>query len=245
MGVCLAIFVVCGKYLLDYFIDSYDNKQTYEAVIEIGFPDTDQDPDEVETDADPFDYQALYNKNQDCIGWLRIDGTGIDYPIVQTSDNSFYLTHDFNKDYAICGTPFLDYRNDLSAGKEHLIIYGHQMKDGSMFKQLNGYKSKDFYEEHKEVTLYLQEEKYEYEVAAVYVTNVSQSSDYYNFLHENQRKDQMEYLQQMAAYQLYSTGISVSETDELLSLSTCEYSSTNGRLIVLARRKQGFSGEVK
>ena len=76
----------------------------------------------------------------------------------------------------------------------------------------------------------------QYEVAAVYVTNVAQSGGYYDYLHKETRKQQMDYLQKMAAYQLYPTGVTVSEDDELLSLSTCEYSSTNGRLIVLARR---------
>ena len=75
------------------------------------------------------------------------------------------------------------------------------------------------------------------ETVAVYVTNIARSGGYYNYLHGNTREEQIEYLQnKMAAYQLYPTGITVSEDDELLSLSTCEYSSTNGRLIVLARR---------
>lgn len=110
------------------------------------------------------------------------------------------------------------------------------MKDGSMFKQLNSYKEESFYQEHQTITLYLEEQKYQYEVAAIYVTSVAKSGDYYNYLHKETRNKQMEYLQGMAAYQLYDTGVTVHETDELLSLSTCEYSSTNGRLIVLARR---------
>lgn len=130
----------------------------------------------------------------------------------------------------------LDCRNDVDARQEHLIIYGHQMKDGSMFKQLNGYKKEEYYRGHKEITLYLENQKYQYEVAAVYVTNVAQSGGYYDYLHKETRKQQMDYLQKMAAYQLYPTGVTVREEDELLSLSTCEYSSTNGRLIVLTRR---------
>ena len=82
----------------------------------------------------------------------------------------------------------------------------------------------------------MKNQKYQYELAAVYVTNVAQSGGYYDFLHKETRKQQMDYLHQMAAYQFYPTGITVREEDELLSLSTCEYSSTNGRLIVLARR---------
>lgn len=241
--VFLVVTLICGKYLLDYWQDSYDNRQNYRQVEEIAFPekDTEEDgtgsnADNLMTEIDDFDYQALLDENADCIGWLKIDGTDISYPVVQGEDNEFYLRHDFQKNYAICGTLMLDCRNDIDAGQEHLIIYGHQMKDGSMFKQLNGYKKEEFYHEHKEITLYLENQKYQYEVAAVYVTNVAQSGGYYDFLHKETRKQQMDYLQKMAAYQLYPLGVTVREDDELLSLSTCEYSSTNGRLIVLARR---------
>ena len=107
-----------------------------------------------------------------------------------------------------------------------------------MFKQLNGYKEEIFYKEHPNIKLYLHEQKYEYEITVVYVTNVANGGSYYNYLHWNTRKEQLNYLQQkMAGYQIYDTGKKVMETDELLSLSTCEYSSDNGRLIVQARRK--------
>lgn len=235
--VFLVVSVICGKCLLDYWQDSYDNRQNYRQVEEIAFPEKDTEDDDTESNVDnpmtaidDFDYQALLDENADCIGWLKIAGTDISYPVVQGKDNEFYLYHDFQKNYAICGTLMLDNRNDIDARQEHLIIYGHQMKDGSMFKQLNGYKEEAFYHEHKEITLYLENQKYQYEVAAVYVTNVEQSGGYYDYLHKETRK------QQMAAYQLYPTGVTVREEDELLSLSTCEYSSTNGRLIVLARR---------
>lgn len=143
-----------------------------------------------------------------------------------------------NRETAACGAIFMDYRNDVDAKAEHLILYGHQMKDNSMFKQLNGYKEEIFYKEHPNIKLYLHEQKYEYEITAVYVTDVANGGGYYNYLHWNTRKEQLNYLQQkMAGYQIYDTGKKVMETDELLSLSTCEYSSDNGRLIVQARRK--------
>jgi sortase B len=241
--VFLVVSVICGKCLLDYWQDSYDNRQNYRQVEEIAFPEKDTEDDDTESNVDnpmtaidDFDYQALLDENADCIGWLKIDGTDISYPVVQGEDNEFYLHHDFQKNYTICGTLMLDCRNDVDARQEHLIIYGHQMKDGSMFKQLNGYKKEEYYRGHKEITLYLENQKYQYEVAAVYVTNVAQSGGYYDYLHKETRKQQMDYLQKMAAYQLYPTGVTVREEDELLSLSTCEYSSTNGRLIVLTRR---------
>ena len=237
---------VCGKYLYDYFAQSGENRNAYSDIIDIGFPDDAGDQDEdgpesetkKEAESSDFDYDSLLAINSDCIGWIRIDGADIDYPVVQAADNSFYLHHNFNQESAICGAIFMDYRNDIDLAREHLILYGHQMKDGSMFKQLNGYKDKDFYKEHPEIILYLRNQKYSYDVVAVYVTNIARSGGYYNYLHGNTREEQIEYLQnKMAAYQLYDTGLTVTQDDELLSLSTCEYSSTNGRLIVLAKRR--------
>ena len=181
LTVFLVVSLICGKFLLDYWQDSYDNRQNYRQVEEIAFPEKDTQEEETEpnednptTEIDDFDYQSLLDENADCIGWMKISDTDISYPVVLGEDNEFYLHHDFQKNYAICGTLMLDCRNDIDARQEHLIIYGHQMKDGSMFKQLNGYKKEAFYHEHKEITLYLENQKYQYEVAAVYVTNVAQ-----------------------------------------------------------------------
>lgn len=241
---CTAVISISGTYLMNYFMKSEENKQKYEDISEIGFPETEADHEEendqqdVKQSEDDFDYQSLIAMNSDCVGWIQIPGTDINYPVVQAADNEFYLTHNFNRETAACGAIFMDYRNDVDAKAEHLILYGHQMKDNSMFKQLNGYKEEIFYKEHPNIKLYIHEQKYEYEITAVYVTDVANGGGYYNYLHWNTRKEQLNYLQQkMAGYQIYDTGKKVMETDELLSLSTCEYSSDNGRLIVQARRK--------
>ena len=246
---CCSLMGICGKYLFDYLQASLANRQAYEEITDIGFPEdeTDEETENTETESesgakeeqDNFDYASLLAINSDCIGWIRIEGTGIDYPVVQAVDNFYYLHHNFNQETASCGSIFLDCRNDIDLPQEHLILYGHQMKDGSMFKELNGYKDQEFFKEHPKIILYLRDKKYIYDVAAVYVTNIANSGGYYNFLHTKTRKEQIEYLQnQMAAYQLYDTGLTVTEKDELLSLSTCEYSSANGRLIVLAKRRE-------
>ncbi len=241
---CTAVISISGTYLMTYFMRSEENKQKYEDISEIGFPEIEADHEEendqqdVKQSEDDFDYQSLIAMNSDCVGWIQIPGTDINYPVVQAADNEFYLTHNFNRETAACGAIFMDYRNDVDAKAEHLILYGHQMKDNSMFKQLNGYKEEIFYKEHPNIKLYLHEQKYEYEITAVYVTDVANGGGYYNYLHWNTRKEQLNYLQQkMAGYQIYDTGKKVMETDELLSLSTCEYSCDNGRLIVQARRK--------
>ncbi len=103
--VFLVVSVICGKCLLDYWQDSYDNRQNYRQVEEIAFPEKDTEDDDTESNVDnpmtaidDFDYQALLDENADCIGWLKIAGTDISYPVVQGKDNEFYLYHDFQKE---------------------------------------------------------------------------------------------------------------------------------------------------
>ena len=165
--VFLVVTLICGKYLLDYWQDSYENRQNYRQVEEIAFPEKDTEEDGTgsnadnsmtETEIDDFDYQALLDENADCIGWLKIAGTDISSPVVQGKDNEFYLYHDFQKNYAICGTLMLDNRNDIDARQEHLIIYGHQMKDGSMFRGLRNFLGDKFLKEHHILYLYLPDE---------------------------------------------------------------------------------------
>ena len=206
---CTAVISISGTYLMTYFMRSEENKQKYEDISEIGFPATEADHEEendqqgVKQSEDDFDYQSLVAINSDCVGWIQIPGTDINYPVVQAADNEFYLTHNFNRETAACGAIFMDYRNDVDAKAEHLILYGHQMKDNSMFKQLNGYKEEMFYKEHPNISLYLHKQKYEYEITAVYVTNVANGGSYYNYLHWNTRKEQLNYFQQkMDGYHL-------------------------------------------
>ena len=138
---CTAVISISGTYLMNYFMKSEENKQKYEDISEIGFPETEADHEEendqqdVKQSEDDFDYQSLIAMNSDCVGWIQIPGTDINYPVVQAADNEFYLTHNFNRETAACGAIFMDYRNDVDAKAEHLILYGHQMKDNSMFKQ--------------------------------------------------------------------------------------------------------------
>lgn len=240
---CLLVFLLCGKILWNYYRESEESQEKYQNIEKIAFPDGErgnelEEPEEIDSTAsnDNYDYQSLLQVNPNCIGWLRIDGTDISYPVVQGIDNTFYLSHDFYRNEAICGCLFVDFRNDLYAEEEHLIIYGHQMKDGSMFKQLNGYKQEDFFQQHKRITFYLKRKKYQYTVVAVYITDTERGRDYYNYLHKKTRLQQIEYLKKMEQYQPYSTGVGIVENDELLSLSTCEYTNTNGRLIILAKR---------
>ena len=244
---CILISVIayCSYNLIVYYINSENNRQSYQDVRNIAFGSTPYPENNAENNLSEsrnndkkdgkFNYNALLDANPDCIGWIRINGTNIDYPVVQCTDNEYYLHHDFKKRNTICGTIFADSRCDINEENGHIILYGHQMKDGSMFKQLNKYKDKDFYTNHKNIILYKGETKHTYEIVAVYIISVKENSDYYNYTDAETRSGFLSYLGTMSSLKLYETGNPINENDSLISLSTCEYSNADGRLIVLAK----------
>ncbi len=223
---CIIVIFYCGVQLSNYYRQNAQNEKMMEELRTEAFVDSKEDS---------IDYDALLGINSDCVGWIKVLDTVIDYPIVQSEDDDFYLHHDFQKKSKACGSIFLDSRCDIDAKKEHLIIYGHRMKNGSMFDALTEYESKDFYKKNPTFTLYLRDQKYTCEVAAVYKTTIDKNEAYYDYIKADTREDQLAYIaNQMKP--MYQTGVEIGEDDEIVSLSTCEYTKANGRLIVLAKR---------
>lgn len=188
------------------------------------------------------EFQELYKKNSDIVGWLKIDGTRIDYPVMQNQhDAQYYLNHNFNKEKNKNGLPFLDEHSHID-GSDILLIYGHHMNSGMMFADLMKYKSESYYKEHttfKFSTLY---EKGEYEIVAVILSKVYRKTDdtfrYYQIAKVKSSTDIDSYIKNIKKIALYDTGVTVKNSDKLLILSTCEYSTEDGRLAVIARKRK-------
>lgn len=181
-------------------------------------------------------YAELYAQNSDFIGWLRIDGTGIDYPIMQSKDDpDFYLKHNFSKEYSRFGIPYMQENCGLSS--DHIIIYGHNIKSKSMFNELTEYKNKAFYTAHKYITFDTLDEQRTYEVIATFKTVAYSDSgfQYYDFVNANTAEEFDDYVAKSRALSFYDTGVAAEYGDKLLTLSTCEYSQKNGRLAVVAK----------
>lgn len=185
-------------------------------------------------------FAALLEQNEDMVGWIRIEGTSIDYPVVQGEDNAFYLDHGFDGKRSRSGAIFMDYRNDpgTQAGRRNIVLYGHHMKDGTMFKGLTHYLDRDFFELHRKFSFNLLNEEIEWEIFAVYTTDVA-----FNYIRTSfaDDRDFAQFLQGMAGRSIYRTDILPGREDEILTLSTCDYASENGRLVVQARRMQSAS----
>lgn len=186
------------------------------------------------------EYETLYNKNKKLIGWLKIDDTIIDYPVMQTANNEYYLDHNFNQEYDKNGSLFMDAACDVVHRNTNLIIYGHHMKSGKMFGNLNSYSSKEYCEKHSTIRFDTIYEKGLYQVMYVFRSRIYNEDEvvfkYYQFLDAASEKEFNSNMQEMAALSLYDTGVTAAYGDELLTLSTCDSSEQDGRFVVVAKR---------
>lgn len=188
------------------------------------------------------EYETLYNKNKRLIGWLKIDDTTIDYPVMQTVNNEYYLDHNFNQEYDKNGSIFMDAACDAVHRNTNLILYGHHMKSGKMFGSLNSYSSKEYCEKHPTIRFDTIYEKGLYQVMYVFRSRIYNEDEvvfkYYQFFDAISAQEFDSNMREMAALSLYDTGVTASFGDELLTLSTCDSSEQDGRFVVVAKRIQ-------
>ena len=164
------------------------------------------------------DVNGLVKKNKDCIGYVEIPGTTISYPVMQTKDNpDFYLNHDFNRNYSFYGTPYLSAYCDVNKS-DNLIIYGHNMKNGSMFGSLKQYKNDGFYEKNAYFTVFTEDAAYRYQIFAY--SDVPEDSDVYTtgYLPDETFDG---FLTELLKSSYKDTGVAVGKDDKVLTLSTC------------------------
>ena len=201
--------------------------------------ETPEDMAEGENQSPLAKYQELFNQNNDMAGWISIDGTNINYPVMFTPDNpDFYLKRSFEKEYSAYGVPYIAEHCSPFEPSDNVIIYGHHIKGGRIFGALEDYKSKSFYEKHKTIQFDTLTEQAEYEIIAVFKT-VAYSSDgyrYYDFVNAENEKEFDAYVGKCKELALYDTGVTAQYGDRLITLSTCEYSAQNGRLVVVAKK---------
>lgn len=238
-----AIFLFAACKLIFYASDYYTNRQILAeasrlyhqetAVSDTGLIETEQTADASDDKVRP-QFQALLAINQDIVGWLTIDGTEVDYPILQAEDNEFYLTRNYKKEQTRAGSIFLDFRNGIRGTDQNTVIYGHRMKDNSMFGSLKRYLDKKYFEAHPVIyydTLY---GSYDLEIFSVYRTTADVNYIRTSF---NSEHEYAEFIRQSKQRSEYDTGVNVSTSDRIVTLSTCDYvlDPEAGRLVVQAR----------
>ena len=186
-----------------------------------------------------LEYAPLYEKNSDMAGWLTIEGTRINYPVMHTPGRpDYYLERDFDRNYNPWGCLYAREECDLEEPSDNVTIYGHHMKDGSMFAGLNAYTSRDFWQEHRYIRFDTIRAHHTYEIFAVFTTTASegQGFDYHNYINAADEIDFDTFIAKCLSLSLYGTDIVPEYGDKIICLSTCEYSQTNGRLVIAARR---------
>lgn len=185
-------------------------------------------------------YSALYQRNADLAGWLSIDGTGIDYPVMYAPDRKeYYLHRSFDGQYAASGCLFID--EDCDPESNHQLIYGHHMNNGSMFGKLPDYADPAFAAQHPVIAFDTMREEGRYELLGAFYATVYSPSEaggfrYYQYEDLSDRARFDEYVAQVKAAALYDTGVEAEYGDSLLTLSTCSYHTANGRFVVVARK---------
>ena len=174
----------------------------------------------------------LSSINDDYMFWINVKGTNIDYPVVQGEDNDFYLNHGFNKEYLSSGSIFLDYRNNFN-DDFNSVIYGHHMRNRTMFGELMKFKDEEFFRNNKDITITSKDGTYDYEIFAVGVFDADFGYNDVSFSDENEFSN---FLNKIMSSSTYKRDI-VDSSDKIITLSTCSYEYDNARTAVFAKRK--------
>ncbi len=185
-------------------------------------------------------YRDIYALNQDFFGWVKIEGTAIDYPVMHTpGEPEHYLHTAFDGSYSVGGVPFLDGECYEDCG--NYIVYGHHMQNGTMFQALTNYQSRDFWEEHPTVIFDTMSGPGEYQIVAAFYARLYGESEenvfrYYNYTVLDTPELFEEYMAGVRRSALYSTGVTAAYGDQLLTLTTCSYHTSDGRFVIVAKK---------
>lgn len=249
----IAMLCACALFSGGMFIHQYvDAKKSTEAfdslaglITDTKVPestrssDAGQDATELTVDEMALAYEkygALYEQNDDFVGWISIDGTSINYPVMQTPDNpDYYLKRSFNKTYSDYGVPYVDEACAVGLST-NTVIYGHYMKNGTMFSALVNYADKDFFEEHPVITFNTLYGFGEYQIIAAFSFDTNNETFRYNEFADGNKVQFDEFVAECMARRAYDAGYTAEYGDEMLTLSTCEYTHNNGRFVVVAKK---------
>ncbi|MEE1035892.1 MAG: class B sortase [Oscillospiraceae bacterium] len=257
--ILLAIFGISAFHVVTYFVESKEQEAHYDELSDIvkeaqdaakattAAPEGETKPVQATQpeNTQPEEggmlpgYAELYEINNDLVGWIRIEGTEIDYPVMQTPGRTdFYLKRNFNKDDSERGCLYVREECDVFRPSDNVTIYGHTMMDGSMFAYLHEYQDKEVWEDNKLIffdTLY---EYHVYKIFSVFITtaNLGEGFTYHRMEDAESEEDFDKFIATCKDLSLYDTGITPEYGDKIICLSTCEYTQDNGRLVVAAVR---------
>ena len=205
-------------------------------------PITDETTMPQSTDPQPIEWMLdLYEQNPDIAYWIKIDGTKLDYPVMYTPiEPEKYLHKDFEGDYLFGGVPFMEDACSIDPESTNLIIYGHNMNDGSQFRTMMSYKDEEFWKEHPQITLTSMYEERTFDILAVFYDRVYYKSEtdvfkFYKFIDPKTEAEFDTAINYFKNNSLYDTGVTAEFGDQLITLCTCSYHTNNGRFVIVAK----------
>ena len=248
LSLLIVILAISSFFIIKEFAENKKETDIYDELQEIVIEEnTDLNTTNVDTEieksegesSNKYNLENIAKINSDVVGWIKIENTNIDYPVMQNGD--YYLHRNIYKNYSSHGTPYLaEYCNIQYS--DNLIIYGHHMNDNSMFAQLDNYKKHSFYEDHKYIKFYSYyngktiEKTYEVAIAFKTVVYSDKGFKYYNYTNFSDVQELNDFIENCRKLEFYNTGIDINYGDKLITLSTCEYSQKNGRIVVVAKQ---------
>ena len=235
MIVLVAVFVTSIIYIIMNYTEDKKQNAVFEELENI-VTEEQEDKNKEQKD-ESINLMELYEINKDFIGWLKINNTNISYPVMQTDSNrkDYYLRKNFYKEYSQLGTPYIaEYCNVQTS--DNVIIYGHHITNYQIFGELEKYKKREFYNNNKIINFNTIYENADYEIIAVFKTIAYTGFKYYEFINSSSEDEFNTFIKRCKELSFYDTGKTAKYGDKLLTLSTCEYSAKNGRLVVVAKK---------
>ena len=185
--------------------------------------------------------KSLKEQNSDIVGWLEIPNTNINYPVLQGQDDKYYMTHNYKKEKSKNGSIFLSKDYDFSIPSSNLLMYGHNLGNGTMFQELLKYESENYYKNHPTIRFTTVDDDSEYEIIAVFKSRVYYKSEknvfrYYYFINAENETEYNNFVQNAKKASLYDIDATANYNEQLITLSTCSYHVKDGRFAVVARK---------
>ena len=250
VAICSLVAILCLGYVIFYYYLYERNSNEYEHLASLKTEDNITVNNEVHINYTKEEekkelvvlekYKKLFSQNKSLIGWIKIDDTNIDYPVMQTVNNEYYLDHNYNQQYDKNGSIFLDKDCDITNPGTNMIIYGHHMKSGKMFGNLKLYSNKSYYDEHPIIQFDTIYEEGRYQIMYVFRSRIYNEDEivfkYYQFFDVATPEEFDSNMSEMAKISLYDTGVTAKYGDKLITLSTCDNSEQDGRFVVVAKK---------
>ena len=236
LAICLCVLIFSAYNIYKYLSEENANKKLNNDLMEkaiIETPNDNNDNAQENEDILPIsvDFSVLKQENEDIVGWLYLENSPINYPVVQSNDNDYYLRRLVNGEYNIAGSLFMDYRNASNLENNNTIIYGHNMKNNTMFGSLQEYKSQDYYDNHKVMYYFTPGKNYIIELFTGYTISVE--SDIYDLSVIDSSK-----LEELISKSDFESNTKVTEEDKIITLSTCAYEYDGARYVVMGVLKE-------